>query len=334
MAAVFADLDALGVPLAGVFHAAGNLDDAILPLQTPERFRAVTAAKLAGAWNLHRLCAGRPLEHFVLFSSMVAVLGNQGQANHAAANAFLDALAHLRRRQGLPALAVNWGGWSTIGAVVTQRVGERLAAIGLGPIPPRDGIAALDWLLSQGDAQCGVVPIQWGTFLEHWGRCGDAALYARFRTLARARVAGVAAPAGGERKGSAGGDLLAALTRMSPEARRPRLAEEVALHTARVLGLDGPQAVDRQRGFFTLGLDSLTTVELRNRLQTALGTRLPATLAFDYPDVDKLAAYLDGKLFPAPAAEPEETALGQAVAAMGDAEAEAELLRELEELGK
>lgn len=332
-------LDADGVPLAGVFHAAGALDDGALRQQTPERFRHVTAAKIAGGWNLHRLTAQRALDCFVLYSSTAALLGNPGQANHSAANQFLDALAHERQRLGLPALSVNWGGWAEIGAAVDTNVGERLQAMGLGPIRPRDGLAALDWLMSQPEAQCGMVPITWERFLQHRRAQPQ---YARFAATARHAMTGTRPPAAPAAPAAHQAQLLERLSRLPQQQRRQRLADEVATHTARVLGLDDAATVDRHRGFFDMGLDSLTVVELRNRLQSALGQPLPATLAFDYPDVEALATHLLDKLFAAPAgpaaaqaaqAAPASPAaaheLREAVEALDDSEAEAELLREL-----
>jgi acyl transferase domain-containing protein/NADPH:quinone reductase-like Zn-dependent oxidoreductase/SAM-dependent methyltransferase/NADP-dependent 3-hydroxy acid dehydrogenase YdfG/acyl carrier protein len=337
LAAIAARLDQAGVALAGIFHAAGALDDGALAQQTPERFRTVTDAKIAGSWNLHRLSAGRTLDHFVLYSSTAALLGNRGQANHAAANAFMDALAHRRQMQGLAALSINWAGWSEIGAAVATNVGERLKAIGLEPIAPREGLAALEWLLAQPEPQCGVAPIAWQRFFAHWG---DSPAFARFAQTARQADAGRGVAVAATAKAQPRSVDLARLAELPPDERRQRVADEVAVHTARVLGLSGPGEVDRQRGFFELGLDSLTTVELRNRLQKALGQALPATLAFDHPTVAALAKHLDGRLFdradaaPAPVAgtAPPSQALRQAVAALDEADAEAALLRELEDL--
>ena len=137
------------LPLRGVFHSAGVLADGVLSQTSPERFAAVLRAKVAGAWNLHRLTRHMPLDHFVLYSSAASVLGARGQANHAAANAFLDAMAHQRRRDGLCALSVNWGAWSGTGAAVRTGTARSASAHGFRTIAPAAGIAILERLIAQ-----------------------------------------------------------------------------------------------------------------------------------------------------------------------------------------
>ena len=129
------------------------------------RFAAVMAPKVAGAWNLHLLTQELKLDHFVLFSSAASVLGATGQGNYAAANAFLDALAHYRRAQGLPGMSINWGPWAEVGMAATDRIGVRLAAQGIEALTPARGLAALGQLLQHPVAQIGVLPIDWPTFL-------------------------------------------------------------------------------------------------------------------------------------------------------------------------
>ena len=170
--AALAQIDA-AMPLRGIIHAAGVLDDAALSNQNWSRFAHVLAPKMVGAWQLHRLTRNMALDFFVVFSSTAGLLGNRGQANHAAANAFLDAFVHYRRAQGLPALSINWGAWAEIGAaaelVRTQQ--QQMAAQGMGVITPQHGLAALGYLLTQlanqqGASQVGVVPIHWAKFLK------------------------------------------------------------------------------------------------------------------------------------------------------------------------
>jgi NAD(P)-dependent dehydrogenase (short-subunit alcohol dehydrogenase family) len=162
MRALLAQIDPAR-PLRGVIHSVGVLDDAALLQQSWPRFTAVLAPKLQGAWNLHVLTQGLDLDFFVLFSSAASLLGSPGQANHAAANAFLDAFVHHRRQQGLPALSINWGVWSEIGAAadLARKIQAGQGRAGMGVIAPAAGIATFAYLLAQPQAQVGVVPIQW-----------------------------------------------------------------------------------------------------------------------------------------------------------------------------
>jgi len=264
-------------PLRGLIHAAGVLDDGVVRQLTWDRLARVLEPKVAGAWHWHRLTLGLPLDFFVLFSSATSLLGSPGQANHAAANAFLDALAHHRRAAGLPATSINWGAWEEIGAAAERRVGLRFLAQGIRTIPPAEGWRALDRLLGAAPVQAAVLPVDWEAV--------PAALTRSpfFSGLRPAPSAVPETPAGFA-------DLAAALP---PTERRVRLAAEVRRQVAQILGLPGAERVDPRRGFFTLGMDSLTSVELRNRLQTALGRVLPATVVFDHPTAEALAAFLD-----------------------------------------
>ncbi|HEY7768947.1 SDR family NAD(P)-dependent oxidoreductase, partial [Longimicrobium sp.] len=161
-----------GPPLRGIVHAAGVLDDGVLLQQSWERFEGVLAPKVRGAWNLHRLTAGLPLDFFVLFSSAAALLGSPGQGSYAAGNAYLDALAHQRRGEGLPALSVGWGMWGGDGmaARASGRSQARRAEQGMGSIEPRAGVRVLERLLGENAAQVGVIPVDWPKFLAASGR--------------------------------------------------------------------------------------------------------------------------------------------------------------------
>ncbi len=275
-------------PLRGVFHCVGVLDDGVLLRQSWERFAPVLAPKVLGGWHLHTLTRELPLDCFVIFSSAASLLGSAGQANHASANAFLDALAHHRRALGLPAVAINWGAWSEVGAAA-----QRMAALkGLeGVIAPQQGIAALSWILSRSFTQLGVVPLD-------RGRRAQAGPL--FREIAPAQQEPKAPP---EPMATA---LLQQLAAARPPERRGLLETYVGATVAKVLGIRSGFSPDE--GFFDLGMDSLTSVELRNRLQRSLERELPSTLTFDYPTqralVDYLAAQLSGIQPPLPP-EPE-----------------------------
>jgi polyketide synthase 12/myxalamid-type polyketide synthase MxaB len=268
-------------PLRGVIHSAGVLDDGILTQQDWGRFRRVLAPKLDGGALLHRLTLADPLDFFVLYSSAAALLGSPGQANHAAANAFLDALAAHRRTAGLPALSVNWGPWAEVGAAVRRDVGGRAGQEGLGRIAPERGLAVLDRFARGGRARLAVLPIDWSVFLR--GR-RPAPFLSSLAAVARPRSAKTPAPQG----------FLERLEATPAAGRLHVLREHIQTLAARVLGLDGMQVMDGRRPLQEIGLDSLMAVELRNALSGAVGRPLPATLLFDYPTVDALVAHLGG----------------------------------------
>ncbi len=282
--ALLAQIDAAMPPLAGVFHAAGLLEDAMLAAQTPERFRAVLAPKLAGTWHLHRATAHLPLERFVLFSSAAAVLGAPGQANYAAANAFLDALAHERRAAGLPALSVDWGPWAEVGLAARAALrGERLASRGLGSIDPEAGLDALERLLQDDTVQVAAIPIDVARWRESNPRAASAPFLARLQ-------------AGGPRSRAAGRAAFAETLRAAPVAERRGLLEgHLALELSRVLRLPA-ERVERDAPFQRLGVDSLLALEFRNRLEPSLGLSLPATLVWAHPSVARLAEHLASRL--------------------------------------
>ncbi|MBV8236979.1 MAG: SDR family NAD(P)-dependent oxidoreductase, partial [Acidimicrobiia bacterium] len=266
-------------PLRGVVHAAGLLDDGVLTQQTPERFERVLAPKVAGAWNLHVLTRDDPLDFFVMYGSAAALLGSAGQANHAAANAFLDGLAHHRRASGLPALAIDWGAWSGIGAAEQRQAGERLRAKGLGTIAPTQGLQVLERLLAGDATQVSVLPVSWPQFLQQQG---DTPFFADF------------AEDGGRQAGVA---TLNQLLEQTPVHERPAAVRAfVIAQVARVLGLGSTDDLDPDLGFFDLGMDSLTAVELRSRFQAELGRPLPSTVVFDYPNIAALARFLAGEV--------------------------------------
>ncbi|MGK7908957.1 MAG: SDR family NAD(P)-dependent oxidoreductase [Synechococcus sp.] len=268
-------------PLRGLIHAAGVLDDGVLMQQQWERFEAVMAPKVAGAWNLHAATQSLSLDWFVCFSSASALLGSPGQGNYAAANAFMDALAHHRRHVGLPGLSVNWGPWAQSGmaAELQQRDRKRLAAQGAEPIPPDRGLTVMGELLEQGATQVGVLPINWSTFRTQlppgtdWPFLEDVAP----STQQSATTQPV---------------FLDQLAAAPPGDRQALLIQFVRSQIARVLGASSPEEIDLRQGFADLGMDSLTSVELRNRLQTSLDCTIPSTAAFDYPNAEALANYL------------------------------------------
>ncbi|MGW0538656.1 SDR family NAD(P)-dependent oxidoreductase [Streptomyces sp. NPDC003032] len=304
-------------PLTAVVHTAGVLDDGVLKSLTPRHLRTVLRPKADAALHLHELTRHMDLAAFVLFSSAAGVLGGPGQANYAAANAFLDALAAHRRAHGLPATSLAWGLWGVDSAMTEQLTREDMARLARGgalPLTAEQGMALFDAghglpdplvmaarmdatrLRAQADA--GTVPLLWQGLI---------------RPTARP-VAGA---------GPTGASLVRRLAGMPDAERHRTLLELVRTHLAVVLGHASPGAIEAGRGFLDLGVDSLTAVELRNRLSAATGARLPATVVFDHPNPTALARRLQEELAPDTA---DGTPAGPDAAARPDAD-EAEVRR-------
>ncbi|MCL4267594.1 MAG: type I polyketide synthase [Anaerolineae bacterium] len=271
------------LPLRGIVYAAGVLDDGLLVQQSWPRFERVLAAKVTGAWNLHCQTQDQPLDFFLCFSSATAVLGWAGQGNYAAANAFLDALVHYRRQLGLPGLSVNWGPWAEAG--MATRVGktgqDRWSAAGIGFIPADKGLHALALLLasSPDTPQATVLPVHWGQYGQQFPEGCEPALVRRL-------------VGAGERPSAPPPQLLTELRAAPARHRHKLLVDHLRGQAAQVLGLELPEHIGLQQGFFELGMDSLMAMELRNRLQSSLSSSLPATLFFKYPTVEKMGNYL------------------------------------------
>ncbi|HEY0449294.1 SDR family NAD(P)-dependent oxidoreductase, partial [Actinophytocola sp.] len=285
-----ADRDALAELLAtipdltGVIHAAGVLDDGILESLTEERVDAVLRPKVDAALNLHELAGSvDTVELFVLFSSVASILGTAGQANYAAANSFLDGLAAHRHAQGRPATALSWGLWAQDSAMtknLTEADRARLNRSGVLPHTVTDGLALFDIACRTSEPH--LVPVTLDQAALRTATNAPPPLHGLARTpRKRATTSRPTASA-----------LAGRLAGRPADERRQHLLEIVRAQVAAVLALPDPDAVTATNAFKQLGFDSLTAVELRNRLNTATGLRLPATLTFDYPTPDALVAYL------------------------------------------
>ncbi|MCY9782445.1 SDR family NAD(P)-dependent oxidoreductase [Nocardiopsis sp. EMB25] len=305
-------------PLRAVVHTAGVLDDATVASLSGGQVDRVLRPKVDAAWNLHELTTDEELGAFVLYSSAVGVLGNPGQANYAAANVFCDALAHHRRERGLPAVSLAWGLWGESSGM-TSHLGDRdigvLGRGGLLPMPTDPALAKLDAALHH------EAPVLVPALLDTEGAADLPVL----REVARPGGTGAGEGPAVREEPPLLPERLAGL----PEAERGRLIlAQVCAHTAVVLGHDGDDGTARipvDRPFKELGLDSLTGVELRNRLSAATGVRLPATAVFDHPTPRAMADLVAGLLFPGTPDVPRQGHPADAPVPSGDAEQEEEI---------
>jgi NADPH:quinone reductase-like Zn-dependent oxidoreductase/acyl carrier protein len=282
-------------PVRGILHAAGSVDDALMSTLTPAQFAAVMAPKVAGSWHLHTLSAGLQLDFFVMFSSGAALLGSPGQGNYAAANSFMDALAHVRRANGQHALSINWGSWSDVGmaAGVGEQHRRRWASLGLATIAPTDGVQMLAKLLhANRSAQAAALPLV---------RSRLGAQHGPFFSLLT-KAAPIAAAADAPTVASA--DWRLTLANAPAAERQTLLASLLAEQLIKVLALPITQRVDTQRSLMDLGMDSLMAMELRNRVQGALKVQLAVADLLKGPSTEKLAGDLLSKLGELSAAAP------------------------------
>nr|WP_232072742.1 type I polyketide synthase [Phytohabitans flavus] len=291
-AADVADRDALAAVLDGhdltaVVHTAGVLDDGVVASLDAGRLSTVLRPKADAAWLLHELTRNSELAGFVLYASVSGVMGSPGQANYAAANAYLDALATHRRGLGLPAVSIAWGPWaqdSGMTAGLSRADIERMTRSGMPPLTTEEGLALFDAAIGADAASVVAIRLTGGS--------GPARSVEQVPALMRGLVrAGRRTAASGS-----GGALAQKLTGLSEDERHKRLTELVRAEAATVLGFGSADGVAADREFRQLGFDSLTAVELRNRLSAASGLTLPATLTFDYPTPVAVARHLAAEL--------------------------------------
>ena len=286
-----------GIPnLTGVVHAAGVVDDGVVESLTPDRVEHVLRPKVAGALHLHELTEHRDLAFFVLFSSLAGTVGSPGQANYAAGNAFLDALAQHRRARGLPALSLAWGLWAERSGI-TAHLGEadlaRLVRGGVRPLSTAKALGLFDSALASGQPVVVAADLDLPAL-----RAQGVALLRRVEAATRPAAVAVSEKDGGV-----------------------TLLDLVRRHTAEVLDYPSPAEIEPERRFHALGVDSLGAVELRNRLTAATGIALTATAIFDHPSPSALAAHLAALLVvdAVPVGEAEVDSLESALA-LGDPE--------------
>jgi NAD(P)-dependent dehydrogenase (short-subunit alcohol dehydrogenase family)/acyl carrier protein len=319
-------------PLVGIIQAAGVSSTVALADLDEATAAAVLQPKLAGTWNLHTLTLGLKLDYFVMFSSISSVWGSKGLGHYAAANHFLDSLAHYRQRLGLPAIAINWGPWAE-GGMVAEESQDWLSRRGLEAVSPERGLAALEWLLVKPAVQTIVAGVDWPLFRKLYEASGPRPLLEQLGHKTE--------QPGQFLRQKERDSVWQALENLPPEERQPRLIAHLQGEIGRVLGIYDPTKLPRpQQGFFDMGMDSLMAVELKNRLENSLAYELPATLLIEAPTLNALGQYLaeqvlhwsDQAAVAPGSAQTEEAALVAETAQLSEVDVEALLAQELGEL--
>jgi acyl transferase domain-containing protein/acyl carrier protein len=273
-------------PLKGIIHSAGVLDDGAITFQNWKRFHKVIAPKIYGAWNLHTLTQTMDIDFFILFSSVVSTMGNPGQSNYAAANAFLDGLAHYRKSKQLPVTCINWGPWDTEGmAGGNETIRDIFHANGFQLINPESGIDALDRIVSEKLTQIAVINCQFKKFLDQ----NSVKKYGFYSLLTDVQAHMTLPDPLKKPEKSA---LFLKLEAASSDERLDILEHYIKNKIVQLMGLDSVDEVDSRKRLFDLGIDSLMAVELRNHFKAILGIPLSSTLLFDYPTIEALLHYL------------------------------------------
>jgi acyl transferase domain-containing protein/acyl-CoA synthetase (AMP-forming)/AMP-acid ligase II/acyl carrier protein/SAM-dependent methyltransferase len=293
VASVLADIERSLPPLRGIIQAAGVLDDGVLIQQSWDRFARVLAPKAMGTWNLHTLTQEMSLDFFVMFSSVGSLLGSPGQANHAAANAFMDALAFYRQAQGRVGLSINWGGWSELGAAAQRQVTERATTKGIGAIAPQQGLQVLERLFVWPCGQVGVLPIHWPTFLQQFPPGGIPPQLSELARQVESTWTDGLSP-------TQPLELRRRWEGASPQDRPSILMAGLQQKVAQVLGLKDVQ-LNVQEPLSNLGLDSLMAIELRQQVSTDWDVDLPMEKFLEGSSVASLAAQVGEQLSQLPA---------------------------------
>ena len=285
MVQLFAEIETKMSPLRGIIHAAGVLNDGTLHSQNWERFAQTLAPKVRGSWNLHILTKQLPLDFLIFFSSAASLLGSPGQGSYAAANAFMDTLAHYRQQLGLAGLSINWGQWSETGmsADLSDRHQAQLTDRGFSPIDTDRGLQVLESLLGSTNlAQIGVFPVNWSLFPHPLPLLAEPLDASSLPEIGKQPLKQH--------------ELLLAWDKIPPSDRQNILIDRIQTQVVQILKLN-PAEFKLERGFADLGMDSLMAIELRNRLEKSLNISLPLALVFEYPTVKQLANYIATNIF-------------------------------------
>ncbi|MCQ8195549.1 SDR family NAD(P)-dependent oxidoreductase, partial [Streptomyces rugosispiralis] len=309
-------------PLTAVIHAAAYIDLAGLGATTSAEFAQVMDAKVAGAAHLDELLGDTPLDAFVLFSSVSGMWGVGDHGAYAAANAYLDALAERRRANGLTATSVAWGVWDATGDNMPEALDlDQLRRRGLRFMDPALGIAALRQTLDHDQTHLAIADIDWENFIPVFTSARPSPLLDELPAMRRIEEGTDTTGAVANASADTSSGLRQRLTGLTPTEREHTVLELVRTQVVAVLGHATSDAVDSERAFKDLGFDSLTAVELRNRLNAATGLRLPATLAFDYPSTAALSEHILIELTGTTADEADAPALPRTAAGAGSARA-------------
>lgn len=282
---VFAKIAAEGLTLKGVIHAAGSLSHCALPQLGHDELRQILEPKVSGAWILHRLTRHMALDFFVLYSSISSVLGTTRLCHYTAANGFLDGLADYRQSLGLPALSVNWGAWQS-GGMIDEENSRRIADRGFNALSATVALSVLARLLSTRQSRIAVVDADWTHLKKLYEVHGHQPLLALLGQEESAEEP-VQTP-----------DALLALKNLPVRNRFDYLVTQIQELVAAALCFDRGTLPDSTRGFFDMGMDSLTAVELKSKIEALLNYQLIPSAVFDYPNAEALAAYLLDRLFP------------------------------------
>jgi acyl carrier protein len=282
MGKIFGTLKASWPPVRGIVHAAGIPGDQAIGTLNITEIKMMFGPKVLGTWLLHQLTRGMELDFFVCFSSMVSVWGAKRQAHYVAGNHFLDVFAHYRRGIGLPALTINWGPLTGGGMLPPESVAD-LGRIGVSTCEMDHAIETFAYLLRTDTVQTTSVKIDWRLFKEIYAARGQHRLFEQIEARAGQPASRHSPPPR---------QILHELEQAPAGERHEILASHIQILLAQVLGLGSSQLPDLRQGFFDIGMDSLTAMELKSRLEASLGTSLPSTLAFDYTTIQTLADYL------------------------------------------
>ena len=302
MQAAFTHLEQSAQPLKGIVHAAGVVAEHPIVAMSLAQLQQVMRPKLVGTWHLHKLSQQHPIEQFVCFSSIASVWGSFGQAHYAAANAFLDAIAHHRRSLGLPALTINWGPWAE-GGMVSDANQELLERIGVEAWQPDDAIALMSMLMTQTNAQMTAAKVDWNRFKPIYEVKGTRSLLTHLGDQTAEAIASA---------DEGPSDFMKRLETTPVNQRKDYLIDYLKSEVASVLKLPTSVSLSIHQGFTELGLDSLMAVDLKGRLEAGFGQTLSATIAFNYPNVETLADYLAHEVLAIESPEATTTAVGVA----------------------
>ncbi len=288
MEALLVDLGRDCPPIKGIFHVAGMTS--FHPLQELDAgiLANVLRPKVLGTWVLNELVHDLPLDFFVLFSSGASIWGSQGLAHYGAANHYLDSVAYYRSARGLPTLSINWGWWAGEG-MVSGVMAQLFRRTGLQEMPASQAIEAIPYLLSIGGSQHIVAAIDWDIFKPIYEANGPQPFLEEILPKGhKPRFPTAATPS----------ELLQQLSQATNQSRRLLLIQYLRIQVASILGFTSYDSIGVQQGFFKLGMDSMMTMQLRNRLEIALNCSLPPTLAFEYPSIHPLTDYILKEVLP------------------------------------